>query len=238
MAAYPEFWPETVRGLVVHAARWTPAMEARAGRVSRSTVDNLFHRFGWGVPNEKRVFESANNALTMIIQDELQLLQNKNKKWQHALMRYYRLPWPIDALEALGTTDVSLRITLSYFTDPAPLALNAQRAQNYHSHHLKFDIKDPDDHDELAIARINKLAREPGKKLPTRQPVGTWLLGDKKRSNGSIRQDIWTGRASDLSQMGAIAIYPQWMVAEQQRRGRPVGDRTIFPDRLDRDRAD
>jgi hypothetical protein len=210
MAAYPEFWPETVRGLVVHAARWTPAMEARAGRVSRSTVDNLLHRFGWGVPNEKRVFESANNALTMIIQDELQLLQNKNKKWQHAFMRYYRLPWPIDALEALGTADVSLRITLSYFTDPAPLALNAQRAQNYHSHHLKFDIKDPDDHDELAIARVNKLAREPGKKLPTRQPVGTWLLGDKKRSNGSIRQDIWTGRASDLSQMGAIAVYPQY----------------------------
>lgn len=210
MAAYPEFWPETVRGLVVHAARWTPAMIARVGGISRQKVDGLLHRFGWGVPDEKRVFESAQNALTMIIQDDLQIYQYKNNAWKNALMRYYRLPWPTDALDALGTAEVKLRITLSYFTDPDPLALNAQREQDYHSHHLKFDLKEPDDSDEHAVARVNKLARDPKRKPPTRQPVGEWLLRDKRRSNGSIRQDVWTGRASDLSRMGAIAIYPQY----------------------------
>lgn len=28
MATYPEYWPETVRALLVHAAEWTPAMQA------------------------------------------------------------------------------------------------------------------------------------------------------------------------------------------------------------------
>ena len=27
ISAYPDYWPETIRGLMVHSARWTPAME-------------------------------------------------------------------------------------------------------------------------------------------------------------------------------------------------------------------
>jgi hypothetical protein len=72
-AKYPTLRPETVRALMVHSARWTPAMLARftdaAGDVD---YKNLLRCFGYGVPNLQRLLSSLDNSLTLVAEDELQ----------------------------------------------------------------------------------------------------------------------------------------------------------------------
>lgn len=64
-AQYPTFTPETIRALLVHSARWTPAMLARYtnGEGVLHTI-NLLRTYGHGVPNEAALYTSANNALS------------------------------------------------------------------------------------------------------------------------------------------------------------------------------
>ena len=73
LADYPDYWPETVRGLIVHAANWTGAMKFRlnsaAGKHARS---KLVRRYGFGVPSLDRALRSANDALTLVAQATIQ----------------------------------------------------------------------------------------------------------------------------------------------------------------------
>ncbi len=78
LARYPNLRMETVRALMVHAAEWTPAMKAQfdaarnSGLRRSEAYARLIGRFGWGVPNETRLFESARNALTLMVEDTLE----------------------------------------------------------------------------------------------------------------------------------------------------------------------
>ena len=77
-AAYPDFWPETIRALMVHSARWTqPMLDAYIPNGLRNQVNmrQLLRHCGYGVPNLERALYSANNSLTLIIQDQLQPYQ-------------------------------------------------------------------------------------------------------------------------------------------------------------------
>ena len=69
---YPDFTPETVRALMVHAARWTPAMRRRCTVNDALDVTLLLRTFGYGQPDEDALFASANNALTLIAQSTIQ----------------------------------------------------------------------------------------------------------------------------------------------------------------------
>ena len=57
VARYPDYTPETVRGFMVHSARWTDAMLARA-RDQHGKIDTtrLLRTFGHGVPIRKCCF--------------------------------------------------------------------------------------------------------------------------------------------------------------------------------------
>ena len=65
-AYYPDFWPETVRGLLVHSARWTPQMldEYLQGLKDKKSVRSLLRHCGYGVPTLERALWSASNSLT------------------------------------------------------------------------------------------------------------------------------------------------------------------------------
>lgn len=79
-ALYPDFTPETVRALMVHAARWTPAMLRRCTDVNGAlNTTQLLRTFGHGVPNEQALFASANNALTLIAQGTLKPFMLANR---------------------------------------------------------------------------------------------------------------------------------------------------------------
>jgi hypothetical protein len=122
LAVRPQFWSETVRGLLVHSAEWTPAMLAHlSANATRREKLAFLRRYGYGVPNYARAVFSALNDATLIVEDGL------HPFWRDARgvvktrdMHLHALPWPRAELEALGETEVELRITLSYFVEPNP----------------------------------------------------------------------------------------------------------------------
>ncbi|MDH8185099.1 hypothetical protein QIG30_28265, partial [Klebsiella pneumoniae] len=71
-------------------------------------------------PNLQRAMHSAENALTLVSQSEMTPL-NRNGSGDPTLneMHLFSLPWPVEALRMLSPeTNVTLRITLSYFIEP------------------------------------------------------------------------------------------------------------------------
>lgn len=51
MAQYPDYWPETVRALLVHSAEWTEKMLERFGPQKKKDYENLLRYAGYGVPS-------------------------------------------------------------------------------------------------------------------------------------------------------------------------------------------
>jgi len=68
MAAYPELRPETIRGLMVHSAEWTPAMKQQflPTNPSKKNVASLVRHCGFGQPNLSRALWSVENSLTFL----------------------------------------------------------------------------------------------------------------------------------------------------------------------------
>ncbi|WP_201724161.1 S8 family peptidase, partial [Bradyrhizobium centrolobii] len=160
MAANPDFWPETIRALMVHSAEWTEpmvaAIDAKPGKRERY---ELIRRFGYGVPDFDRANASAINHLAMIAQSEIQPFRvQNNRKFNEC--HYYNLPIPGDMLEQLENEPVELKVTLSYFIDPNPgLSANVD-SQRYQSYGLRFDHQRPRETLTQFKNRVNASERE------------------------------------------------------------------------------
>jgi hypothetical protein len=76
-------------------------------------------------------------------------------------MNLHQLPWPTDALAALGEVPVRLRVTLSYFVEPNPSSRGWTGRYVYPSHGRR-----PEDSVETFRQRINTQARPEGQKPP------------------------------------------------------------------------
>ena len=70
-----------------------------------------------------KALASANNYLTMIVQDEITPYKLNNGNLKFDEMQLIELPWPEEELLQLGNTPCRLRITLSYFVEPKTGAL-------------------------------------------------------------------------------------------------------------------
>lgn len=211
-AAYPTFWPETVRALVVHSARWTqPMLDAYTpnGVVNRDTLKQLLRHCGYGVPRLERALYSAGNSLTMIVQDQLQPFHKANGKVRTCDMHLHALPWPTDILEGLGNTLVTLRVTLSYFIEPNPGERGGIDKYAYQSHALRFEVRRPLENEAAFRSRINAQAAEEEQGLHV-ATVGdpNWFIGKRLRARGSLLSDSWTGTAAELASRGQLAVYP------------------------------
>ena len=68
---YRHLWPETIRALVVHSARWSPLMITQTQQNDRRSKVTALRRYGWGMPNRGRALRSAANAVTLIVQDRI-----------------------------------------------------------------------------------------------------------------------------------------------------------------------
>src|ERR1022692_1324795 len=120
-------------------------------------------------------------------------------------MHLYNLPWPTEALDGLGAAQVMMRVTLSYFVEPAPGEIGWENRYRYASHALRFDVNGPLESPDEFVQRVNHQAREEGEHPGTAGP--DWVIGEA-RNVGSIHSDIWRGRAADLAQSSTIAVYP------------------------------
>jgi hypothetical protein len=210
MRQYPQFWPETVRALMVHSARWTQRMETEfathGNRTTRTT--NLLRHCGYGVPDLDRALWSAADSLTLIVQDTLQPFEKTDRGIKTRDMHLHDLPWPRDALEQYGELDVQLRVTLSYFIEPNPGNRGSGDKYVYQSHGLRFEVRRPQESAKHFRARINRLARDEEEGTRTAALDPNWRIGDQLRRRGSIHSDVWSGTAAELANRGLLAVYP------------------------------
>lgn len=236
-ADYPDFWPETVRALVVHSARWTQAMQAHfRGNSGKRARENLARRYGFGVPDLDRARRSANDALTLVVQSSIHPFAEGKMKEMH----FHDLPWPKEVLEELGQTAVRLRVTLSYFVEPNPGRRGWKRRHRYASHGLRFDVKAPTESKEEFRKRLNQRALDEDEDRPTTGDSEGWFLGEQARNKGSIHSDVWTGTAADLAERGVIGVYPVsgWWKDQPKRDRSAVGARYALVVSIETDAED
>jgi hypothetical protein len=206
---YPELWPETLRALLIHSARWTPAMEERfRNETRRRRMEHLLQCFGWGVPDLQRALYSLRNQTTLIIQEAIQPFRIDGSQAKSSQMHLHRLPWPREVLASLGEAQVRLRVTLSYFIEPKPGKRGPSRRHRYASHGLRFEVKTATEEADEFLRRINRAFREESEPAAGGSDSQEWLIGPQGRSRGSVHSDVWAGTAADLAAKDAIAIFP------------------------------
>ena len=220
-AQYPDAWPETIRALMVHSAVWTGTLKQHfLQNSSKSSYARLLRICGYGVPNLETALYCLSNSLTLISQATMQPYDKQVKKRLTADgkkrtetryitrdMHLYNLPWPTDVLSGLGETQVSMRITLSYFIEPGPGEIGWENRYRYASHALRFDLNGPGESEDEFVRRVNDQARDNGERPGTEGAGKNWVIGEA-RNVGSIHSDIWEGRAADLAGSNLIAVYP------------------------------
>jgi hypothetical protein len=204
-ASYPELWPETIRGLIVHSAEWTPLMKANLDATSSKTRRaRLVRRYGFGVPSLERALRSADSAVTLVVQDSIGPFIDGRMREIHV----HELPWPRQVLESLGHVDVRLRVTLSYFVEPNPARRGWQSKYRYQSHGLQFEVKHAAESVGEFRKRLNKTALDEDEGRPRSGGSDEWYLGPQARNRGSLHADILRCSAADLADRGVIAVFP------------------------------
>ena len=210
-AEYPAYWPESIRGLIVHSAEWTPKM---LEEFPRSVRRYRLRVYGMGVPNLERARRSAQGFATMVIQDQLQPFRHTGGDNATHEMHIHDLPMPREVLEALGSLPVQMRVTLSYFIEPNPPRRGYVARYQYASHGLRFAVRRPQETRERMIARLSTTdwPSVDGRKQRPFETISddrSWDLGPEKVSvRGSIHSNAWTGTAAQLASSNLVAVYP------------------------------
>lgn len=217
VAENPQYWPETIRGLVVHTAEWTERMYQRSAQLdmhhSRNTVlKTMLRTYGFGVPDLERARYSAGHRLTLVAQDDIQpFIKDVPAGASDAKlkeMHLYQLPWPTDVLQSLDPDlELRLKVTLSYFVEPNPRRRGYRNRFAYASHGLRFEVIRPEQSLSNFRAFINRLANDETYSGPEGSGDG-WRFGPQLRTRGSLHSDVWTGTAAQLAAMGTIAVFP------------------------------
>ncbi|MBZ9776941.1 S8 family peptidase [Mesorhizobium sp. CO1-1-8] len=207
-AAHPEYWPETIRALMVHSAEWTTPMLAEfAACPGRREKYEVVRRFGYGVADLDRATASAQDHLALVAQAEIQPFRLQGQR-KFNECHYYDLPLPAAVLEQLNNETVQLKVTLSYFIDPNPGFSANVDPQRYQSYGLRFDLRRRGETLERFRQRVNAAEREDGRAPPAHPDDDRWMLGPNSVSAGSLHCDVWTGPAIDLLGRDKLCIKP------------------------------
>lgn len=207
-AEYLTFWPQTVRGLIVHHADWTPAQRAKFVTSSLQVSRELLLRTcGYGVPQEEKAIHSVRNRVCIVAQETVQPFKRDGSVGAMNKCRIFSLPWPKEVLFGLAEKSVRLRVTLSYFVEPSPAKRGWLNRYRYASHGLRFDLRRNNETAEDFNKRVNASMREKDEEIDSPDDAG-WFLGHRLRTLGSIHSDQWSGMAIDLANRDLIAVYP------------------------------
>lgn len=211
-ADYPGYWPETIRGLIIQSAEWTPNMLTEFPRNQRR---QRLRVYGMGVPDLERARRSASGFATMVIQDELQPYRVSGSGNATNELHFHELPLPREVLESLGSLPIRMRVTLSYFIEPNPPRRGYVAQYQYASHGLRFSVRRPEETRQRMAVRLNREAWPAGPDGKKVNPGGSmkdqraWELGPEKVAvRGSIHSDAWNGTAAELASSDLIAVHP------------------------------
>ena len=209
---YPHYWPETIRGLMVHSAEWTNTMLQNYNLNLEADRRALLRSVGYGVPILERARNSAGSSVTLISQRTIQPYRLEKSQSRYNEYHLYELPWPIDVLrDEIGDGDATIKVTLSYYIEPNPG--NRQYASNfrYHSHELDFKLIKPLEPLPEFKRRIS--AASSGTEEHDDDTIDTsselWTLRERIRSKGSIKKDFITISGVELSRRNILAVYPK-----------------------------
>jgi subtilase family protein len=223
-AHYSEFWPETIRALIVHSTRWTSAMTNGVNMTEKSSVARILQRYGHGVPDLVRALASARQRATLVCQDSLQPYEKRDDgSYATRDMMIYKLPWPKSLLQQAADAMMRLRVTLSYFVESNPGTRAVNSKYRYAGCNLRFQVQTPTETRAAFIARVSDAVtqEERDSYQPPDDTTGGWTIGDENRRRGSLHSDIWVGTAANLAQMEHIIVHPVngwWRLRPQHKR--------------------
>jgi len=244
-AEYPTIRPETVRGLMVHSARWNQTMlngtnPHRQG--TSASVSTILRQYGYGEPDASRARKSASNAVTLFREESLRPFTNDRKLND---CHIHTLPIPSEYLSDPSMGDAIMRVTLSYFIAPSPSANSKLPGSRYRYAGclLRFDVRNVNESEEAFINRVGSIAADEeeeeaeeyssdDQEILQTDPIARqrslnnsrWALGPKLRGKGgSLIHDVWQGPAADLLTMNQIAVYPKkgWWASRTFKRDSP-----------------
>lgn len=214
---YPNLWPETIRGLLIHSAEWTPAM--LAGRSLHTLSENerrsLIRSVGYGVPNISKAVSSANNSLTLIAQEHIIPYRLEKGNVRYNEYHLYELPWPREVLlHEVAEQDATITITLSYYIEPNPGNRQYARSFSYHSHSLDYKLIKPAEsieHFQRRVSAASVLDEEDGMEelIPADMKSEDWFIKERVRSKGTIKKDMLTVSGAELADRHYLAIFPK-----------------------------
>ena len=217
-AEYPNAWPETIRGLLVHSARWTNEMMLQFcdgfsigggfSGVDKKQLAKLIRVCGHGVPDVSRALFCQKSYLTMIAESELHPYKIDGSVGKMNEMHLFELPWPREQLQSLGDIKVTLRVTLSYYIEPSPGERGWTGKYRYASHGLRFAVNSPLQTREDFITKINKaIEKEEDDEAPGLDS-DRWVIGRKSDVAGSLHSDFMCESAQDIALCNLVAVYP------------------------------
>ncbi len=212
---YPNAWPETIRGLIIHSAIWSDEIIKQFGinLSSKNSIAELLRIVGYGKPDLEKALYSAGNYLTLIAQQEIQPFAKVRKESGHDSIafndvHYYNLIWPKEELQDLGPAKVKLKVTLSYFIEPSPENIGHTDRYRYSSFALRFKFSKPNEEFKEFKIRVNKaLKEEEGSNEPSSFSHEKWTIGEA-RNLGSIHSDFIEMTAADLAACNHVAVLP------------------------------
>lgn len=206
---YPDYWVETIRGLMIHSADWTNSMIKSAkdtnGKINKQY---LLRTVGYGVPNIQKAMFSVENSLTLIAEREIQPYKLEKSEGKYNEYHLFNLPWPKEALESLEDKSVKLNVTLSYYIEPNPGSRRLATHYSYHSHQLDFELIKRNEPIEDFQIRVSKPENETKENKPKRNG-SEWEIGVNTSSKGSIRKDFITASGREMSERNVLAVYPK-----------------------------
>ncbi|MGL4741089.1 MAG: S8 family peptidase [Sarcina sp.] len=204
---YPDAWPETIRGLMIHSAEWTKQMKEQFLTSNSKKAHKLLLRTcGYGVPNLKKALNSAENSVNLIIESELYPFKKVKSNIKINEVDIHEIPWPKETLEELYDENVRVKVTLSYFIEPAPGEVGWKDKYRYQSCGLRFKLNGKMSAAEFK-AKISVENEIDEDEVTTSSGID-WELGTNNRDVGSIHSDRFTVRAIDLIDSNYIAVYP------------------------------
>lgn len=205
-AEYPGIWPETVRALLVHSARWTDNMYRQFCKEDSKTKGRkqLLRACGYGVPNLSRAIQCVDNSVNLIIQGELQPFTKNQMNEMHL----HEIPWPKEVLRSLGEVRAILRVTLSYFIEPGPGEVGWRDKYRYPSCGLRFDVINSNETLKDFKKRVNIRMRGDDKRDSGEGSSRDWYLGVGNRDVGSIHSDFCDDMAVNLCDANYVSVYP------------------------------
>ncbi|QYH40013.1 S8 family peptidase [Algoriphagus sp. NBT04N3] len=210
LTAYPNFWPETIRGLMIHSAGWTPQMLAGKDITNERERRALIRSVGYGVPNLSKALYSAGNSLTLIAQSQLKPYRLNGSNVRYNEYHLYEIPWPTEVLQdQLFDQNVTIKVTLSYFIEPNPGAREYAKSFSYHSHALDFKLikegETPADFQRRVSAATEVEDEEERPDLSDED----WTIKERVRSKGSIKKDFLETNGANLASRNLLAVYPK-----------------------------